>query len=86
MNDGNLMLLGVLCLLLVLAAVLKIKLGEKKGEPYSMGAKIQLFIFPVLMLLAVFLYSGGHKGAVVALIFLGIIEEAVCWAIRKKGK
>ena len=85
MNDNNL-LLGLLCVLLILAALLKIKLAEKKGEPYSLGSKLQLFVFPVLMLLAVFLYRLGHKGAVVVLIFVGIIEEAICWMIRKKRK
>ena len=86
MNDGNVLLLIVLCLLLILAAVLKIKLAEKKGEPYSLGSKLQLFVFPVLMLLAIGLYWLDHKGAVVVLIFCGIVEEAVCWAIRKKRK
>lgn len=84
MNDSNVILLLILAVLLLVAAILKIKLAEKKQSPYSTFWKIQLFVFPVCILLALGLYFTAMKNWVIFLIFFGIVEEMVCWAIRKK--
>lgn len=86
MSTSDYILLWVVVLLLFISAVLKIKLAEKKGAPYSTPWKIQIFVFPVMLLLVLILLWTGIKNWVLPGIFLGIIEEFVCHFIRKKKK
>ena len=82
MSDS--MLLLTLTALLFLAAVLKIQLKKKQGKPYSNAWTVQLFVFPVLCLIAWAAFQLGHESLVIPVIFLGIGEEILCWAIRKR--
>lgn len=82
MSDS--MLLLTLTALLFLAAILKIQLKKKQGKPYSAGWTVQLFVFPVLCLMAWAAFRMGRENLVIPTIFLGIGEELLCWAIRKR--
>jgi hypothetical protein len=82
MSDSVLLLL--LTALLFLAAVLKIQLKKKQGKPYSNAWTVQLFVFPVLCLIAWAAFQLGQDSLVIPVIFLGIGEEILCWAIRKR--
>lgn len=83
-NGMDYVLLWAITILLFFSAGMKIKLGEKKNSPYGLGWKIQLFVFPVLMALALICACFGVYTLVIPAIFLGIIEEFICWCIRKK--
>ena len=83
--DQNALLLTVLAVLLLITAFLKLKLAKVNKTPYSLFWKIQLFVFPLCMFLGVGLYFTALKKWVIFLIFFGIIEELICWAIRKKS-
>lgn len=84
MSDSVLLLL--LTVLLFLGAILKIQLKKKKGSPYSTGWKMQLLVFPVFCLIAWAAFQMGWESLVIPVIFLGIGEEILCWAIRKRQK
>ena len=84
MSTSDFVLLCIVVVLLFVSAVLKIILAEKKGEPYSLGWKIQVFVFPVMLLLVLILLWAGIKNWVLPGIFLGIIEEFICHLLRKK--
>lgn len=79
-------LLGLLTVLLLLGAILKIQLRKKQGNPYAAGWVVQLFVFPVLCLIAWGAFLLGRERLVVPVIFLGIAEEILCWCIRKRKK
>ena len=82
MSDS--MLLLTLTALLFLAAILKIQLKKKQGKPYSAGWTVQLFVFPLLCLMAWAAFRMGRENLVIPTIFLGIGEELLCWVIRKR--
>lgn len=84
MSTIDYILLWVITILLFLSAGMKIKLGEKKNSPYGLGWKIQLFVFPAVMALVLLCAHLGIHSLVIPGIFFGIIEEFVCWCIRKK--
>lgn len=84
MNGMYWILICVMTILLYCSAVMKIKLGEIKNQPYSTGWKVQLFIFPVMMTVVLGLLYFAVTDLVLPVIFLGIIEEFICWCIRKK--
>lgn len=85
MSTSDYILLCAIVVLLFVAAVMKIKLGEKKGQPYALGWKIQFFVFPVLLLVVLLLLYFGIGDWVIPGIFIGIIEEFVCHIIRKRA-
>ncbi len=84
MNDT--VLLVLLTGLLFLGAILKIRLRKKQGNPYSVAQMIQLFVFPVLCLASLIAFLLGQDGLVVPVIFLGIVEEILCWCLQKRKK
>ena len=75
----------VLEVLLVVASVLQILLAEKKKQPRSLGWKLQAFVFPAMLLVGLVLYTQG-KDYIFPLVMLGLVEELVCWGIRRKQK
>lgn len=77
-------LLLLLAALLLLGAFLKIKLREKQGKPLSTMWKVQIFLFPCLCLLAGVCLLLGWGDFALPVILLGILEEIVCWAIRRR--
>lgn len=79
-------LLGLLTGLLLVAAILKIQLKKKQGTPYAAPWMVQLFVFPLLCLIALSAYLLGRKNFVIPVILLGILEEILCWCIRKRSK
>ena len=84
MNDT--VLLALLTGLLFLGVILKIRLRKKQGNPYSAARTVQLFVFPVLCLVALIAFLLGQDGVVVPVIFLGIGEEILCWCLQKRKK
>ena len=84
MSTMDYILLWVIVILLYASAVMKIKLAEKKQQPYTTFWKVQLFVFPTMMLAVLLLLYFGIRDWVIQGIFLGIIEEFICWCIRKK--
>lgn len=86
MSAIDYILLWVITILLFFSAGMKIKLGEKKNSPYGLGWKIQLFVFPGLMVVALVCTCFGIYTLVIPAIFLGIFEEFLCWCIRKKRR
>lgn len=84
MSTLDYLMLCVIVVLLFVAAVMKIKLAEMKKQPYTTPWKIQIFVFPVLMLVVLILLWTGVRDWVIQCIFLGIIEEFICGVIRKK--
>lgn len=84
MNGIYWICLFVMTILLYFSAVMKIKLGEVKNQPYTTGWKVQLFLFPGIMTVALVLLYFSIADLVLPAVFLGIIEEFVCWCIRKK--
>lgn len=83
MSDVVLMLL--LEVLLLTAAVLKLALWKKQGKQVSRWTKLQVFLFPGAFLLAMLCFLMGKGDWCVPVILLGILEEILCWSIRKKG-
>lgn len=81
----DLTMLYILTVLLFLAAFMKLILAQKKKEQLTVGWKVQRFIFPVLMLVVLILFQTGIKDWVIQGIFIGIIEELICWGIRKRS-
>ena len=79
-------LLGVLTGLLLVAAILKIQLKKRQGTPYAAPWMVQLFVFPLLCLIALGAYLLGRKNFVIQVILIGILEEILCWGIRKRTK
>lgn len=77
-------LLLLLAALLLLGAFLKIKLREKQGNPLAARWKVQIFLFPCLCLLAGVCLLLGWGDFALPVILLGILEEIVCWAIRRR--
>ncbi len=82
----DMVLLSLLTALLFLGAALKIRLKEKRGNPYTMARMVQLFIFPALCLAALIAYLLGQENLVVPVILLGIVEEILCWLLQKRKK
>lgn len=78
-------LLGILTAGLLLTAVLRILLAEKKKQPLGLGWKLQTFVFPVLMGLALVLWGLG-RDHVFSLVVLGLVQELVCWLVRRRRK
>ena len=74
----------ILGALLVLAAVLQISLARKKGEPLSLGWSIQAFIFPAIWLGALGAYYFGLGDYLFPAVMLGLVEELICWAVKRK--
>ena len=83
MDMQDFYLLCVLEVLLVAASVLQILLAEKKQQPRSLGWKLQAFVFPAMLLVGLVLYTQG-RDYVFQLVMLGLVEELVCWGIRRK--
>ena len=78
-------LMCVLEVLLLVASVLQILLAEKKKQPRSLGWKVQAFVFPAMLLVGLVLYTRG-RDYIFPLVMLGLVEELVCWGIRRKQK
>ena len=78
-------LMCVLEVLLLVASVLQILLAEKKKQPRSLGWKLQAFVFPAMLLVGLVLYTRG-RDYIFPLVMLGLVEELVCWGIRRKQK
>ena len=78
-------LMCVLEILLLVASVLQILLAEKKKQPRSLGWKVQAFVFPAMLLVGLVLYTRG-RDYIFPLVMLGLVEELVCWGIRRKQK
>lgn len=84
MSRWDMILLWVITLLLFLSAGMKIQLAKKKNQPYTTGWKIQIFLFPVIMAVVLALLYLTQLDLVIPAIFFGIIQEIICWGIRKK--
>ena len=80
-DEWLLLLLGVL---LLLGAFLKVKLRDQQGKPLSTMWKVQIFLFPCLCLLSGLCLLLHWKDFALPVILLGILEEIVCWAIRRR--
>lgn len=78
-------LLAVIVILLFVSSVLRVRLADKKGRPLSLGWRVQTFVFPVMLLLALALFMAGTD-VVFQLVMLGLLEELVCWAVRRKQR
>ncbi len=78
-------LLAVIVILLFVSSVLRVRLADKKGRPLSFGWRVQTFVFPVMLLLALALFMAGTD-VVFQLVMLGLLEELVCWAVRRKQR
>ena len=79
-------LMAALGVLLVLAAILKLRLEQKKDAHWPLVWKVQVLIFPVLYLIAATLYCLKIVDWILPVIFLGIVEEIVCFTIRSRQK
>lgn len=76
-------LLGVL---LLIAAVLQICLEKKRGQPLSLGWSIQAFVFPVIWIIALLVYEFGLGDYLFPAVMLGLVEELICWAVKRKKR
>lgn len=86
MNPLDVVLLWILVVLAFAAAILRIRLADKQGNPQSMGWKIQEFIFPALLLAAMVLYQTGTADIVFPAVMLGLLEEIVCVILRRRQR
>jgi hypothetical protein len=78
-------LLGILLILSLVAAVLRVRLAKKQGRPNSAFWTVQEFVFPVLLLVALVLLEHG-KDIVFGLVMLGLLEELVCVFLRHRAQ
>lgn len=85
MDMQDFYLMCVLEVLLLAASVLQLLLAEKKQQPRSLGWKLQAFVFPAVLLAGLILYWQG-RDYIFQLVMLGLVEELVCWGIRRKQK
>lgn len=84
MDKADLILLGLLTALSFAAAALRILLAQKQGSPLPLVWRIQSFVFPAALLLALVLFLFGIEGPVLPLVGLGLLEEIVCGVVRRK--
>ncbi len=79
----DIVLLWILAVLLLVAAFMRIALADKKKQPLSLGWKIQAFLFPAAIIVSAVCLQTG-RDYVFAVIMLGLLEELVCFFLRKK--
>lgn len=82
----DIVLLWILEILLLLASVLQILLAKKRGQPLSPGWKIQSFAFAILLLAALVVFQTGNGDYIFPAVLLGLLEELVCWAIKRRRR
>ena len=77
------LLLGALLVLGFLEAVMRIRLAKKQNKPLALGWKIQGFVFPAVIALAILLYFLGIDVLFPA-VLVGLGQELICGLIRKR--
>ncbi len=77
-------LLWVLVGLLWCSSVLRIALARKKKQPLALLWRLQAFVFPVVMLAGTVSLQLGKGDYVVTVIMLGLLEEIVCFFLRRR--
>ena len=81
---SDMALIWAIAVILAVSAVLRIDLARRKGSPLSGAGKLQAVLFPAAFLLAAVLLQAGLADLIMPVLLLGILEEAVCLAIRKR--
>ncbi len=84
MNPSDLTLLWLLTALALAAAILRILLARKKGQPQRLFWAIQELIFPGLLLLSLVLWQAAGTDLVFPAVMLGLLEEIVCIFLRRR--
>lgn len=86
MHDFDIALLWILAALGLLNALLRIFLAKKQGAPLSRFWTLELFVFPLLLGIALVLYQAGTADVVFPLVMLGLLEEILCIFLRRKAQ
>lgn len=86
MNDFDVILLWILAALGLLNALLRIFLAKKQGNPLSLFWTLELFVFPLLLGVALVLYQTGTADVVFPLVMIGLLEEIICIFLRRKNR
>lgn len=86
MNTFEIVLLWLLAALGLVNAFLRIALSKKQGAPLSPFWKCELFIFPLLLIIAMVLYQTKAADVVFPLVMLGLLEEIVCIFLRRRKR
>lgn len=86
MNDFDVVLLWILAALGLLNALLRIFLAKKQGNPLSLFWTLALFVFPLLLGVALVLYQTGTADVVFSLVMIGLLEEIICIFLRRKNR
>lgn len=86
MNAFDIILLWLLAALGLGNAFLRIALSKKQGAPLSRFWTCELFIFPLLIMIALVLYQTGTADVVFPLVMLGLLEEIVCIFLRRRKR
>ena len=81
-TDG--IILWVLTALAFLAAALRLLLAKKQGTPLTGFWRAQSFVLPVILLVTAVLFQTGAADIVFPAILIGIAEELILGAVRKR--
>ncbi len=84
MNLSDLTLLWLLTALAFAAAILRILLARKRGQPQGLFWALQELIFPALLLLSLILWQAAGIDLVFPAVMLGLLEEIVCIFLRRR--
>ena len=81
-TDG--IILWALAVLAFLAAVLRLRLAKKQGNPLSGFWLVQSFVFPVILLVTAILFQTGAADIVFPAVLIGVAEELILGTIRRR--
>ena len=84
MDRADSIWLWVLTALAFLAAALRLLLTKKQGAPMSGFRLVQNFVFPAILLVASVLFQTGTADIVFPAVLIGVEEELICGAVRKR--
>ena len=83
MDMADALMLGAMVVLGFATAVMRIRLGEKQNKPLRTFWKVQSFLFPVIILLALGLFLLGIDMLFPA-VLIALAEELICGYFRRR--
>lgn len=75
----------LIVVLLLIAWVLRFLLAKAKGETRHPIWVLQGLVFPIALVIAEIIFETTEKDYMFGVIVFCIVEELICWGIRKKS-
>lgn len=82
----DLILLYLIIVLLTLGGIMRILLAKKKQAVFPLYRKIQRFVFPGLLLIAVLMWQFGGQDHIIAAVLAGLGQELVFYLLFRQKK